>query len=293
MNAKTEGRILSKENDVVYIYHNGIDAVGDKRETEGKVFDAVESEFDTLIRILKQIANVNVRHVLITADHGFLYQNRRLDDSDYSVVNADGEVIQSDRRFVMGKALKEQPSARKFVANALGLAGEMEFLIAKSINRYRVKGSGSRYVHGGASLQEVVLPVIAFAKKRESNLQFVDVDLIRTTSTITTGQVSLSLYQESPVEEKVLPRSLKVGFYTKANQLISDVHRLTFDSDDTDSRNREKKIQFTFSKESDAYNGQDVLLRLEMPVEGTSHYQTYKEFIFTFKRSFTSDFDDF
>jgi len=293
LNTKTEGRALSKKNDVVYIYHNGIDAIGDKRETEGKVFDAVETEFETIIKILKQISNINVSNVIITADHGFLYQNTKLDESDYSDIDCQGEILQSDRRFVIGKNLMDQSCAKKYKVEQLGFKGDFEFLIAKSINRFRVKGAGSRYVHGGASLQEVVLPVITFSKKRVSDISFVDVDLIKTTSLITSGQATFSFYQETPVEDKVLPRVLKIGFYSKSNILISDVQTVSFDSVDKDARNREKKIQFNFSKKSEDFNGQDIVLRMEIPLEGTSHFQTYKEFPFTFKRSFTSDFDEF
>ncbi len=32
-----------REHDVLYIYHNRIDAVGDKRESEERVFEAVRS----------------------------------------------------------------------------------------------------------------------------------------------------------------------------------------------------------------------------------------------------------
>lgn len=42
--------------------------------------------------------------------------------------------------------------------------------IPKSINRLRLKGSGSRFVHGGATLQEVVIPVISINKKRQSDV---------------------------------------------------------------------------------------------------------------------------
>ena len=131
---------------------------------------------------------------------------RHLDDeSEYTELDKQGDILQSDRRFVIGRNLKEQSNTKKFKAQELGLEGDTEFLVAKSINRFRVKGTGSRYVHGGTTLQEVVLPVIAFSKKRVSDISLVEVDLIRTTSTITSGQATFSFYQDSPVEEKVLP----------------------------------------------------------------------------------------
>ena len=61
----------------------------------------------------------------------------------------------------------------------MGLDGDIEILIPKSINRLRLKGSGSRFVHGGASLQEVVIPVLRINKKRQSDIDAVEVEILR------------------------------------------------------------------------------------------------------------------
>ena len=60
----------------MYIYHNQIDATGDKRESEERVFEAVEATLAELVEIIKKLANANYTNMLITADHGFIYQNR-------------------------------------------------------------------------------------------------------------------------------------------------------------------------------------------------------------------------
>ena len=84
MNAKEEGRDLSKNHDIIYVYQNGIDSTGDKTETEGETFQAVEREFDTILKILKKVAAINGSNALITADHGFLFQKQPLDESDFT-----------------------------------------------------------------------------------------------------------------------------------------------------------------------------------------------------------------
>lgn len=293
LNTKTEGRSLMKENDVVYIYHNTIDARGDKRETEGQVFEAVEQALEEIIALLRKITNINGTNVLITADHGFLYQNAVLDESDFAEVSVPEKVTAFNRRFVVGANLADQAAARKFSAKALGLEGEQEFLIAKSINRFRLKGAGSRYVHGGASLQEICLPVIEFNKKRSSDVNQVEVDVVRTTSQITASQITISFYQQQPAAEKRLSRELRVALYSKDGVLISDAHSLAFDFTEDDSRVREKKVTFVLSRKADEFNGQDVVLRLQEPIEGTTHFRLYKEFNYTLRKSFASDFDDF
>jgi len=286
-------RSLFREHDVVYIFHDRIDDTGHKKESEERVFEAVEDTLQELIKIIKKLTGANATNMLITSDHGFIYQNKPIEESDFAEVEVVGsEIYHRDRRFVLGKNLQPHASLRKFTAEELGLVGDMEIQIPKSINRLRQKGSGSRYVHGGASLQELVLPVLEINKKRQSDVTCVGVDILRSgTSTITSGQLSVAFYQTEAVTGKKQPRTLKAGIYTKEGELISDDHELTFDFTSENPREREIQIRFLMARKADEANGQDVILRLEEQLPGTSHFREYKTVIYTMQRSFTSDFD--
>lgn len=290
---KEDCRSLVRDNDVIYIYHNRIDAAGDKRETEERVFEAVEETLLELIRMIKKLAGANASNLLVTSDHGFIYQNRSIDESDFSGVDAEGDkILFRDRRFVLGKGLSDVPSLHKFISAQLGLAGEMEVQIPKSINRLRLKGSGSRFVHGGASLQEVVIPVLKINKKRQSDVTAVEVDILRgASSVITSGQLAVALYQAGPVTDKIQSRVLRAGIYTEAGDLISDSHELTFDLTSDNPRERELQVRFVLTRKADEANGQEVILKLEEKHAGTSHYKEYKSLRYLVRRSFTSDFD--
>jgi len=286
-------RALVRDHDVLYVYHNRIDATGDKRESEERVFEAVEETLQELIRLIKKLTGANANNLLVTSDHGFIYQNRAIDESDFSGVDAEGDqILCRDRRFVLGKGLAEASSLRKFTPEQLGLAGEVEVQIPKSINRLRLKGSGSRFVHGGASLQEVVIPVLKINKKRQSDVTTVEVDILRgASSVITSGQLAVTLYQAGPVTDKIQPRVLRAGIYTEAGDLISDRHNLTFDFSSDNPRERELQVRFVLTRKADEANGQEVILRLEEKHAGTSHYREYKSLRYLMRRSFTSDFD--
>jgi len=286
-------RTLFREHDVVYIYHNRIDATGDKRDTEERVFEAVQQALEELVTIIRKLSAANATNMLVTADHGFLYQNRTLEESDFSSVDAEGDrILFRDRRFVLGKGLMESASLRKFGSPQLGLAGDLEVQIPKSIHRLRLKGSGSRFVHGGASLQEVVIPVIRINKKRQSDLATVEVDILRgSSSVITAGQLAVAFYQAQPVTEKVHSRKLRAGIYTLAGELISDSHDLSFEMVSDNPRDRELQVRFLLTRKADEANGQEVVLKLEEKHAGTSHYKEYKSVRYLLRRSFTSDFD--
>ncbi|AZZ95335.1 BREX-1 system phosphatase PglZ type A [Hahella sp. KA22] len=286
-------RALVRNHDVIYVYHNRIDATGDKRESEERIFEAVEETLQELIRLIKKLTGANANNLLVTSDHGFIYQNRALDESDFSGVDAEGDqILFRDRRFVLGKGLAEASSLHKFTPEQLGLAGEVEVLIPKSINRLRLKGAGSRFVHGGASLQEVVIPVLKINKKRQSDVSAVEVDILRgASSVITSGQLAVTLYQARSVTDKIQPRVLRAGIYTEAGDLISDSHDLTFDLGSDNPRDRELQVRFVLTRKANEVNGQEVILRLEERHAGTSHYKEYKSLRYLMRRSFTSDFD--
>ena len=184
------------------------------------------------------------------------------------------------------------PGLLKFTSAQLGLTGDVEVQIPKSINRLRVKGSGSRFVHGGATLQEVVIPVLKINKKRQSDVSSVEVDILSgSSSTITSGQLAVVLYQTTVVTDKIQPRVLRAGIFTKDGELISDSHELTFDLTEENPREREFKVRFVFSRKAEEVNGQEVILQLQEKHPGTSHFRVYKSIRYMMRRSFTSDFD--
>lgn len=290
---KDECRALFRDHDVIYIYHNLIDAIGDKPATEERVFDAAEDTLEELVQLVKKMAAANATNLLITADHGFIYQHRPIEESDFATSEVAGDTILfRNRRFVLGHGLQAQHGLRHFTAAAAGLQGTVEILLPKSINRLRLKGSGSRFVHGGATLQEMVVPVVRISKARTSDTSQVDVEILASASqNITSGQITVRFYQKEPVTEKARPRMLRAAIYTLGGDLLSDSHELTFDFAADDPRQRELAVRFLLSRKADDFNNQQVVLKLEERHGDTSHYQEYSSVRYMLRRSFTNDFD--
>ncbi|MDD4821061.1 MAG: BREX-1 system phosphatase PglZ type A [Bacteroidales bacterium] len=291
MKASTEGRDFIKPYNVIYIYSNVIDKTGDDKTSENKVFESTEDELNNFLRLLKHITNMNGNNIIITSDHGYIYQQNRLDETDFTDFTPVGEVYKCNRRFVIGKNLQGNDSVKKWKGADVGLNDDTEVLIPKSINRIRISGAGSRFVHGGASLQEIVVPVLEVNKARKSNIEQVDIDIISGSSNITSNSFAVSFYQKQPIADKVLPRQLRAAFYTEADQLISDVVTLSFNSSENDALAREKRQTFLLKGEASKHNGQDVYLKMEEQIEGTNQYKTYKSYTFRMMIAFSSEFD--
>lgn len=288
---RDELRELYQQHQVLYVYHNRIDATGDKAGTERQVFEAAEDTLRELVDLVKRLTNANATNILITADHGFLFQDTALEDAFYLSALPEGDDIKViNRRYVLGHGLKEVPAFKTFTSAQLGLDGDLDVQIPKSIHRLRLPGAGSRFVHGGAALQEIVVPVLAINKKRKSDVRTVNVKIMPESDKITTGQLVIKLFQAEPVSEKVRPLVLRAGLYV-GEILISNHLSLTFDQDSTDQRDRYQNAHMLLSQDANDYNNRPVEFRLEELIPGTNQWRGYAKAFYTLKRSFASDFD--
>jgi uncharacterized protein (TIGR02687 family) len=290
-----EGAELSKDHDLIVIYHNRIDRIGDKRESEAETCQAVEQTFDDLELILRKIASLKGSQVVITADHGFLFQQEPVDANDRAQFPTAKELSFKNRRFALGTGIKASAGHKVFSAGELGLTGEWEAVFPLGLDRFPRSGSGSRFVHGGTSLQEVVVPVIRLKRERKDESRVVEAELLRVPAKITTGKLCFGLFQLDPVEpKKRLPLQLRIGLYAKADGALLCAHRtVLLDSAASEAREREQQVILELSNAAGDYNNQTLELRLERQLEGVATPVPYKTVELKLQRPFGSDFDDF
>ena len=78
-----ELRSFTAGKEIIYIYHNRIDATGEAMKTENSVFDAAAKSIDEIFGIVRTLSKSgNVYRFLITSDHGFIYTRRKLEETD-------------------------------------------------------------------------------------------------------------------------------------------------------------------------------------------------------------------
>lgn len=288
----SEGKDLFRDHDVLYLYHNQIDAIGDKLATEENVPAAAETAIEDLVKLVRKLTSANFSNILITADHGFLWQHKTLEESGFALSEPEGNIVTRSRRFVIGRGLSGSGGMKKFTAAQLGLDGDQDILIPNSINRLRVKGSGSRFVHGGASLQEIVLPVLRVGKQRKEDVGQVSVQIIPPArAQITTGQIQVTFYQAGPVTDKQQPRQIHAAIFSGNGALISDEVELDFDFVSENPRERELSRNFLLSRAADAFNNQTVFLKLRTRIGKTSHFEDHASQPLLLKRGISTDFD--
>ena len=105
--SRDEGREALKDHELIYVYHNVIDARGDSASTESETFMAVEHAIEELTELSRKILmHFNISTLLITADHGFLFQQSKLESADRSsLTEKPANTLKSKKRYVSGHDL--------------------------------------------------------------------------------------------------------------------------------------------------------------------------------------------
>lgn len=238
--SRDEGREFVRDARVIYIYHDAIDAIGDKAATESKTFAAVRSAIEELFALVSHIINnLNGSQVLVTADHGFLFQETAPGAADKSGLEQKPQgTLRAKKRYLLGTNLGKD--ARIWAGNTNETAGTvtpMEFWIPRGANLFHFAG-GARFNHGGAMPQEVVVPVISVRSLRgkaaeASAVKKVDVTPLMATSKVVNNLQIFKFIQTAAVSERVKPRTLLVSL-RDGDKLISNEVALTFDSTSSD-----------------------------------------------------------
>ena len=255
---RDQGREFVKEARVVYIYHNEIDATGDTASSEEKAFQAVRTTIEELGALISHIINnLNGRRVIVTADHGFLYQETHPGVAEKS--HLDHKPVGSlkeKKRYILGEKLGSDAKVWSGkMQTTSGVSGEMEFWVPKGNNLFHFAG-GARFVHGGAMPQEVLVPVVTVKSLRGKAAQAAIVRKINVTQLGSTNKVvnNIQIFkfiQTEAVSERVLSRILTVALVDD-DKTISNVVQLTFDSDSSDMNERIKEARLVV--ESGDYN---------------------------------------
>ncbi len=239
---KAEARDLFK-NKIVYVYHNVIDAIGDDRKTENKVYEAIEQAIEELKVMIKKIhSSWNVSRILVTADHGFIYHHRDLPEAMYEKMPKEDEVVLAHNRFSIIKASDEKNPNKISLRNVSNIDSNFQVIIPRAINRFKRQGSGVHFVHGGATLQELIVPVIISSRKREEITEKVKFTILNRELAIISGAIKLKVLQNEPISQTIKSRSVVVGLYDSSNELISNETDMILDSTSELPTGRSKEV---------------------------------------------------
>lgn len=235
--------------DIVYIYHNTIDARGDHASTEREVFSATEEAFKEIILLVNKLVNrVSAASIIITADHGYLYKRSAMEESNKltGIKLDDGE---DNRRFLLTSNKEDVEGTITFSMDyLLGRDSDKYVITPKGTSRFKVQGAGANYVHGGAMPQEVIVPVIKFKNDRSTSsvndIRKVKITLTSITRKITNIITYLEFFQDEMIQDKVLSKKVKCYFEDEEGNRISNENIIIGDSRSENPKERSYREKF-------------------------------------------------
>ena len=251
-----EGREKVRDLEVVYIYHDNIDAIGDKHATENLTFEAARDAISEIKNLVSRIINrLNGSRVIVTADHGFLFKMTDVTDSDKTSlkVKPDG-AVEAKKRYVIGSKL---PSDSYYwtgrLANTAGIdatsGDDAEFIVPRGSNRFNFVG-GAKFIHGGIMPQEICVPVLHVREldtkaQTKHAKQKVGVVPLNSPVRIVSNIDRIQLLQTDAVGEKFKARELELWVESPEGMRVSAIEKVLFDSasEKLDERKRNVSVK--------------------------------------------------
>lgn len=256
---------MVKGQDVVYIYHDTIDEASHTADT--MVFPACDDAIQELKNLTKIICNdFGATHILFTADHGFLYTYSPLtEDVKIDKTGFVNRIVEYGRRFAI--MMKDSNPDYLQKVNFLGGNSEYDAFAPKENVRIKMNGSGLNFVHGGISLQEMVVPVIDYHFLRNQNKQYqknqkkydtkpVEVSLLSATHKVSNMIFSLNFYQKEPVGDNREAATYQLYFTDSNGKQVSDVAKII--ADKTSDNGQERTFRCSFNLKSLKYDNKEI-----------------------------------
>ena len=246
--SRDELRAYMSDKTLVYIYHDTIDNAGEHNES--KVFDVVEKAMDEILLLVKKLYNnLQISNFFITADHGFLYRRNTIqEEQKYSNIVSLKPTEASKRYILTDDDSISIPYTTEFRLKDVS-DGQYRVITPYGYDLFKTQGSGLQYVHGGSSLQEIIVPVVHISElrsnKQKENIRPVGVRLKSITRKITNRSFSLDFEQYEKVEDKKQALGCETYFIDEDGLVVSNVCKFVANSTSDDAATRVTRIRFT------------------------------------------------
>ena len=178
--------------DLVLVRSTEIDADG---ETDHLA--ASWGSFSTTLSVLQtavaKLLQAGIKHIVITADHGFLAVRKLAPDRRIDKPTAEhGEI---HRRAWIGRGGDATGSTVKLPLANFGIRSDLDIIAPRGLGVFSTAG-GLQFFHGGLSPQELVIPVITVHSREVAPEPQYTITLAVAGDTIQTGIVSVTLTME-------------------------------------------------------------------------------------------------
>ncbi len=231
-------RELFKQFPLVYIFHDTIDRASHS-QSPFEVISACRKAIEELFVLIPRImASWNVTNVVVTSDHGFIYNDQIFEDKDKHSI--DEECIEKKTRYYLTNSNKNIDEITKFpLEKVSGISSSGLYVaVPTGTNRLAAPG-GYNFAHGGATLQELIIPVITGHKGKQKKTEKVGVSLMSHNLNMVSSRLKFQLIQSEAVSISTMERTITCQIFN-GDDPVTDEEKLTLNS--TDSANLNNRV---------------------------------------------------
>ena len=256
---RAERSALVKGMDVVYIYHDKVDEAS--HTSDSMVFPACDDAIEEIKNIVRIIRNeFSGTRVYITADHGFLYTYSPLsEDAKVDKTTPSEQDVEIDRRYLITR----KGATPDYLLPVKFMDDRYDAFAPRASVRIKKKGGGLNFVHGGISLQEMVVPIIEYHYLRNDSKAYqrnkakydtrpVEVGLLSASRKISNMIFSLNFYQKEAVGDNRSAANYLLYFVDSNGKQISDTAKII--ADKTSENGQERTFRCSFNLKSLKYD---------------------------------------
>lgn len=198
------------------------------------------------------MSSANNTKFIITADHGFIYKRDALAESD-KISGYEKNGVHIARRYLISE---EKVATEGVISLPLGqvLENQDKRVITVPIGSdvFKKQGAGQNFVHGGASLQELILPVLEVkTRKGKQETRVVSLTVVNMPKKITNTAVKIHFLQNEPVSDLVKAGDFRCFFQDGEGNILCKEQRYRADSAVIDGSKR--GFSFVFQLNNQKY----------------------------------------
>lgn len=236
---------------LVYVFHDLIDKIGHDGNAKLITQNCREVIKDLATLIRKILASYNVTEVYVTSDHGFVFNDVEFAEKDKIKITEN--VLERSTRYYLTNSGDVVKDVVKFPLDEVSEMRNSDVYVAvpEGTNRFAAPSGGYTFTHGGASLQEMIIPIIHSRQEREDNKQPVGVILLDRKLSMQSSRLRFKLLQSEAVSMDNKERMITVAVYFN-DQPVTPVKTITLDNTDPTLDNRKVQVDLTLNKNVDA-----------------------------------------
>ena len=244
---QTSNRELFK-HPLVYIFHDVIDENSHPQDPF-EIIRSCRTAIDQLGVLVKRLhATWNVSNVVVTADHGFIYNDIHFEEKDKHSIN---EVcIEKKTRYYLTNSNSPVEGVVKMPLDKVsGISVSEPTYVAVPVGTNRLAAPGGyNFAHGGATLQEMLIPVIKSSQRRTDKTEKVGVSLMSHNLNMVSSRLKFHLIQSEAVSMTVMERKVVCQIYNGDDAVTAAKEILLNSADATNLNNRVFEVTLNLSK---------------------------------------------